>query len=149
MKLEIWKSSCCYDDAIKLYFYRHILWKPVTYGILHDLCSTDLQWCFMLFKQLPSLTPDVVVCWRCAGFCDTTDSRPRVQTQWFVMHWVMICRHLWHGFTLECNMVPLQSYSKREGRWAKQKHLICFSVVHLVHLLLALGERQHLSHKHP
>lgn len=46
-------------------------------------------------------------------------------------------------------MVSLQSHSRKEGKWAKQKHLICFSVVQLVHLLLDLGERQHLSHKHP
>lgn len=110
----------------------------------HDLCSTDLQWCFMLFKQLPSLTPDVVVCSRCAGFCDTTDSR----LVYTVIHNALVydlqAPLAW--VTWEYN---LQSHSKKEGTWAKQKHLICFSVVQLVHLLLALGERQHLSQNTP
>lgn len=72
LKLEFWLHSCCWCNAVTLY--RHVVWQPIAYAILHDLSPTDCSdvLCLNVCKWLLPFTPGVV-CSRCAGLCDSTD----------------------------------------------------------------------------
>lgn len=99
----------------------------------------------MLFKQLLSFTPDVVVCSRCAAharFCDTTDHQTTCTNT--IIHNGAVYdlqsppSMVYLTVQYDILTVPFQNRGKIDKVKASYLH---FAVVHLIHLLLPLGER--------